>query len=259
MAERKRSKRLSNLLTASQSVDGQAHPRLPAPYQAALECEYRDTYVLIHSYVPHRQKLTCKGPDRTAIRRSDPFTRPVLFLVPGQQARDGRCESRLRRDLCKCYLFIWSPAPRYASSWKSCPQSGAADIQVFPNDFSALLPTGPAETSSEPPSDLFSTSTALGRCKVICFHPRHDLTLAIMTDKEIESVIEGWKGVYRDEGEFLKSVGEGEGGYVQIFEVRLPSWCTWSKMDNVRPIRGLFDRNVPRGEHIYATCLLRRS
>lgn len=54
-------------------------------------------------------------------------------------------------------------------------------------------------------------------------------------------MIEGWKGVYSDEGEFLKSAGEGEGGYVQIFEVRLPydlgadireqygSWATYPR------------------------------
>ena len=42
-----------------------------------------------------------------------------------------------------------------------------------------------------------------------------------MTEEEIASVIEGWKGVYMDEGEMLRRLndGKGDGGYVQIFEV----------------------------------------
>ena len=55
---------------------------------------------------------------------------------------------------------------------------------------------------------------------MICFHPRHDLTLARMNEQEVISVVHGWKRIYEEEGEMLRvsSGGNGE-GYVQIFEV----------------------------------------
>jgi UDPglucose--hexose-1-phosphate uridylyltransferase len=98
--------------------------------------------------------------------------------------------------------------------------------QVFDNDFPALLP-GPlpilpadAQTATPGISQIFASEPVRGRCKVICFHPRHDVTLAMMDPGEIEAVIEGWKGVYRTEGEFLEDTKKGdEQGYVQIFEV----------------------------------------
>lgn len=63
---------------------------------------------------------------------------------------------------------------------------------------------------------------------MICFHPRHDLTLARMEVGDIVKVIEEWKRVYVEEGKLLRSfqsdLGSGKGeseeeGYVQIFEV----------------------------------------
>ena len=90
---------------------------------------------------------------------------------------------------------------------------------MFENDFPALLPD---RTPIPPPANpMFASDPVRGRCKVICFHPRHDLTLARMGEGEVVAVIEGWKGVYREEGEMLRrSAGDGEAeGYVQIFEV----------------------------------------
>jgi UDPglucose--hexose-1-phosphate uridylyltransferase len=52
-----------------------------------------------------------------------------------------------------------------------------------------------------------------GGCDVLCFHPRHDLTLARLEVEAIERIIEEWTRVY------LKR-GRQEGiKYVQIFEV----------------------------------------
>lgn len=66
---------------------------------------------------------------------------------------------------------------------------------------------------------MFSSEPVRGRCKVICFHPRHDLKLARMAEGDVVKVVEGWKGIYREEGRMLAE-GEGGGeGYVQIFEV----------------------------------------
>lgn len=85
--------------------------------------------------------------------------------------------------------------------------------QTFENDFPALRDeTVSAPTSSDP---IFQQSPARGRCRVICFHPRHDLTLARMDVKDIAKVVEAWKEVYVEEAAFLGR----DGGYVQIFEV----------------------------------------
>ena len=56
---------------------------------------------------------------------------------------------------------------------------------VFVNDFAALLPDVPLSGAS---SDLlFQAEPVRGECRVICFSPRHDLTLAQMGVEEIAS------------------------------------------------------------------------
>lgn len=59
---------------------------------------------------------------------------------------------------------------------------------VFKNDFPALL----EETPSPPPSNdpLFQMSDANGTCRVMCFHPKTNKTLPVMTATEIERVID---------------------------------------------------------------------
>lgn len=61
---------------------------------------------------------------------------------------------------------------------------------VFTNDFSALLPDTPAAADRQNP--LLYSESELGECRVVCFSPRHDLTLAEMTVPEIRQVIEVW-------------------------------------------------------------------
>lgn len=52
-----------------------------------------------------------------------------------------------------------------------------------------------------------------GGCDVICFHPRHDLTLARLPIPDIRKVIDEWTRIY------LKRGREEGINYVQIFEV----------------------------------------
>lgn len=95
--------------------------------------------------------------------------------------------------------------------------------QTFENDFPALLP-GPLPTLQQPSKvnssdSLFASEPIRGRCKVICFHPKHDLTIARMNVDDVVRVIGEWKNVYVEEGRMLQeSSGQG---YVQIFEVGL--------------------------------------
>lgn len=59
---------------------------------------------------------------------------------------------------------------------------------------------------------MFITQPISGLCKVVCFSPRHDLTLAQMTVTEIIEVIKTWKREYLELGK-LDYIN-----YVQIFE-----------------------------------------
>ncbi|HUA39035.1 MAG TPA: UDP-glucose--hexose-1-phosphate uridylyltransferase [Candidatus Sulfopaludibacter sp.] len=84
----------------------------------------------------------------------------------------------------KCYLCPGNPRaggdgnPPYASTY------------VFNNDFSALLQDrlGTANATN----GLLRMDPVRGECRVICFSPRHDLTLAQMSVPDIRKVVETW-------------------------------------------------------------------
>jgi len=113
--------------------------------------------------------------------------------------------------------------PSYDASCYLCPgnaRSGGqvnpdyTDTFVFQNDFSSLLETTENGIVEEGPNGLLQAHSEKGICKVICFSPRHDLTLARMDVEEIEQVLTVWAGEYRELGEkpFIN--------HVQIFENR---------------------------------------
>jgi UDPglucose--hexose-1-phosphate uridylyltransferase len=60
---------------------------------------------------------------------------------------------------------------------------------VFANDYAALM-TG--EASVVETDGLLRAESVSGECRVICFSPRHDLTLAEMDLADIGSVVETW-------------------------------------------------------------------
>lgn len=61
---------------------------------------------------------------------------------------------------------------------------------VFDNDFPALLP-GPAATQPDG-NDLLVARPEPGVCRVICFSPQHDSSLARMETADIRRVVECW-------------------------------------------------------------------
>jgi UDPglucose--hexose-1-phosphate uridylyltransferase len=61
---------------------------------------------------------------------------------------------------------------------------------TFTNDFSALLPDPPPDEGVSHP--LFRSQGVKGTCRVMCFSPRHDLTLPEMTPAEIRRVVDMW-------------------------------------------------------------------
>ena len=58
---------------------------------------------------------------------------------------------------------------------------------VFDNDFAALKPTVRDDRLDIENRGLLVAEGEPGLCRVICFSPRHDLTLATMSPKDIEA------------------------------------------------------------------------
>ncbi len=79
---------------------------------------------------------------------------------------------------------------------------------VFTNDFPALLPQSPPQEADS--SALFRHEAVLGTCRVICFSPRHDLTLPRMATTEIRGVIDVWAEQTQELGANYR--------WVQVFE-----------------------------------------
>lgn len=82
---------------------------------------------------------------------------------------------------------------------------------VFENDFPALLPPPGAERG-ESQAGLFAAEAEAGACRVICFHPRHDLSLPLLSDEEAAAVVRSWAAQTEELGQkdWIR--------YVQVFE-----------------------------------------
>jgi UDPglucose--hexose-1-phosphate uridylyltransferase len=106
----------------------------------------------------------------------------------------------------ECYLC---PGNSRAGGSRN-PAYGAT--YVFDNDYPALLPdAGPFEVDQ---NGLIVARSERGICRVVCFSPRHDLTIPRMQPEEIRAVIDVWAGQYRELG------GIPWVQHVQIFENR---------------------------------------
>jgi len=150
----------------------------------------------------------------TPHRRWNPLTREWVLVSPhrnqrpwqGQVERSGPAAA-LQYDPA-CYLCpgneraVGTKNPKYSSTF------------VFTNDFAALRPeVGPARLDVGGCGLQVAESEA-GTCKVVCFSPRHDLTLARMGVEEIRTVVDVWSDQYRELGS-LSDIN-----YVQVFENR---------------------------------------
>jgi UDPglucose--hexose-1-phosphate uridylyltransferase len=65
-------------------------------------------------------------------------------------------------------------------------------VYAFENDFPALLPDEPPADPNPQTSPLLVAEPERGRCRVLCFHPNHSLTLARMSVPEIAAVVDAW-------------------------------------------------------------------
>lgn len=146
-------------------------------------------------------------------RRFNPLTGEWVLVSPHRTARpwNGQIEEPDH-----------SQPPSYQDSCYLCPTNQRAggktnpDYQstfVFTNDFAALLPDNDAAPLADH-DELIIGEPERGICRVICYSPRHDLSLARMDVPQVESVVDTWIREYRELG------GKPFIHYVQIFENR---------------------------------------
>lgn len=143
-------------------------------------------------------------------RRYNPLTGEWILVSPHRTKRpwQGKVEKlnvakRPQYDE-KCYLC---PGNERAGGLKNPKYT---NVFSFKNDFSALLPDVPDGTFNK--GELFQAKSESGLCKVICFSPRHDLTIPQMEADEIKKVVDLWCKEYKEIGD-LDYIN-----HVQIFE-----------------------------------------
>ncbi len=126
---------------------------------------------------PHRTKRPWQGAQEKPAAETKPEYDPTCYLCPGNLRQGGERN------------------PDYTHTY------------VFPNDFPALLPDSPLGDAGE---GLLRAQGVRGESRVICFSPRHDLTLADMTVPDIARVVDTWADQITDLGRTYK--------WVQLFE-----------------------------------------
>lgn len=145
-----------------------------------------------------------------AHRRFNPLTGQWVLVSPHRTKRpwQGKVE---KTNVDK--------RPEYDPACYLCPGNDRAgglknpnypNVFVFQNDFSALVPDVPKGNFIN--GELFRAESEQGFCKVICFSPRHDLTIPQMEVDDIRKVIDVWCREYDQIGsmDYIN--------YVQIFE-----------------------------------------
>src|SRR5688500_18581623 len=143
-------------------------------------------------------------------RRYNPLTGDWVLVSPHRTQRpwQGQVEDIPRDNL-----------PQFDPTCYLCPSNVRANGEhnpqyestyVFTNDFAALLPDTPVSTSNHP---LLRYDSVQGTSRVICFSPRHDLTLAHMEPADIRKVIDVWAEQITELGHIYR--------WVQVFENRV--------------------------------------
>lgn len=123
-------------------------------------------------------------------RRYNPLTGEWVLNSPHRNRRPwlGKEESvppvRLPQYDPDCYLC---PGNKRAGGVQN---PDFADVFVFDNNFAALL-DDPYDAPS-PDNPLLRIEVPRGKCRVVCFSPRHDLTLPEWPITGVKKVIEAW-------------------------------------------------------------------
>jgi len=127
---------------------------------------------------PHRTQRPWQGMNEPKRNKIRPKHDPECYLCPGNHRAGGKIN------------------PDYQ------------DVFVFDNDFAPLLPDTPPLRSGD--DSLFRAESLQGVSRVICFSPRHDLTLPEMAYDDIRAVVDVWADQTNALGKSYR--------WVQIFE-----------------------------------------
>lgn len=129
---------------------------------------------------PHRTRRPWQGQQEGSDETTRPAYDETCYLCPGNQRSGGQRN------------------PDYTQTF------------VFTNDYPALLADTPDLAMDTDP--LFRAEAERGVCKVICFSPRHDLSVPNMSADAVRRVVEVWKEEYET------FEANPDITYVQIFE-----------------------------------------
>ena len=155
-------------------------------------------------------------------RRFNPLTRDWVLVSPHRTQRpwQGQVEKLPPESTPtydpNCYMC---PGNTRANGMRNPAYTG---VFVFDNDYPTLLPDTPlGEPGASDPGDrneghdsLIVAQAERGICRVVCFSPRHNLTLSQMQPADVRKVVDVWTDQYRELGAlpFIH--------HVQIFENR---------------------------------------
>ena len=155
----------------------------PGGLAALAEHPHRRLNLLSGEWVlvsPHRTQRPWQGQVEKRQEEARPAYDPACYLCPGNERANGERN------------------PAYTGTF------------VFDNDFAALRPNG-AEAAVDD-GGLLVAHGEPGLCRVICFSPRHDLSLPDMEPPALRAVVDVWAEEYERLG------SRPDIGHVQIFE-----------------------------------------
>src|SRR5450755_1476698 len=133
-------------------------------------------------------------------RRHNPLTNEWVLVSPHRAERpwQGKIEERAEPTALSydpsCYLCPGNRRaggllnPRYRSTF------------VFDNDFGALRADSSPIKVDQDGKGLLVAASEGGICRVVCFSPRHDLTISQMDAEGVRTVVESWTEEYRTLG-----------------------------------------------------------
>jgi UDPglucose--hexose-1-phosphate uridylyltransferase len=111
------------------------------------------------------------------------------------------------------------PTPEYLADCYLCPGNtrvGGAEnadyrgVFVFDNDHPCVGPDAPVDLP--PPGGIYANRPAGGQARVVCYSPKHNVTLAELEVGEIENLLTTWREQYDELG------SRRDVGHVLVFE-----------------------------------------